>query len=232
MVRLLVRKFEPKDNRVVQHIFYDGLMEMVPDTAFRGLRHHPESLLLYAAMTGKKTSLKMLNSNAQRKQKRPVCLLQKLFCRDCFSCPHEFYLLLFAFFRSFSSCHHKVLVGDRTPPSDCAVFALLLQQACDPWLPAGSHEHRHDGHWEVLHEVVRCVYKIAFAEHLSQTHKLLRPVASRYRKGKELRQLLFADLLCISPKISPSKLWNIEYRRKYNFCLKTLYPSILLCFEF
>ncbi|XP_030596131.1 N-acetylaspartate synthetase-like [Archocentrus centrarchus] len=51
MDRLLVRKFELKDNRVVQHIFYDGLMEMVPDTAFRGLRHHPESLLLYAAMT-------------------------------------------------------------------------------------------------------------------------------------------------------------------------------------
>uniref|UniRef100_A0A3P8PRV1 N-acetylaspartate synthetase n=1 Tax=Astatotilapia calliptera TaxID=8154 RepID=A0A3P8PRV1_ASTCA len=47
----LVCKFEPDDNLVVQQIFYEGLMEMVPDTAFRGLRHHPESLWLYAAMT-------------------------------------------------------------------------------------------------------------------------------------------------------------------------------------
>ncbi|KAL3995920.1 next to brca1 protein [Sarotherodon galilaeus] len=47
----LVRKFEPDDNLVVQQIFYEGLMEMVPDTAFRRLRHHPESLWLYAAMT-------------------------------------------------------------------------------------------------------------------------------------------------------------------------------------
>lgn len=53
----LVRKFEPDDNLVVQQIFYEGLMEMVPDTAFRGLRHHPESLWLYAAMTGKITYL-------------------------------------------------------------------------------------------------------------------------------------------------------------------------------
>ncbi|XP_041641576.1 N-acetylaspartate synthetase-like [Cheilinus undulatus] len=47
----VVREFEPDDKADVQRIFTEGLMEMVPDTAFRGLRHHPESILLYAAIT-------------------------------------------------------------------------------------------------------------------------------------------------------------------------------------
>ncbi|XP_055765968.1 N-acetylaspartate synthetase-like [Salvelinus fontinalis] len=49
--RVVVRKFESADYPDVERIFIDGLMEMVPDTAFTGLKHHPESLLLYAAMT-------------------------------------------------------------------------------------------------------------------------------------------------------------------------------------
>ncbi|XP_027138365.1 N-acetylaspartate synthetase isoform X2 [Larimichthys crocea] len=49
---IVVREFEPADEPHVQRIFYEGLMEMIPDTAFRGLRHHLESLLLYTAMTG------------------------------------------------------------------------------------------------------------------------------------------------------------------------------------
>lgn len=53
---IFVREFEPVDKAEVQRIFYEGLMEMVPDTAFRGLNHHPESLLLYTAMTGKITT--------------------------------------------------------------------------------------------------------------------------------------------------------------------------------
>ncbi|XP_069543961.1 N-acetylaspartate synthetase-like [Brachyistius frenatus] len=48
---IFVREFEPADDPEVQRIFYEGLMEMISDTAFRGLRHHPESLLLYAATT-------------------------------------------------------------------------------------------------------------------------------------------------------------------------------------
>uniref|UniRef100_A0A4W5JYK3 N-acetylaspartate synthetase n=1 Tax=Hucho hucho TaxID=62062 RepID=A0A4W5JYK3_9TELE len=35
--RVVVRKFESVDYPDVERIFYDGLMEMVPDTAFRGL---------------------------------------------------------------------------------------------------------------------------------------------------------------------------------------------------
>ncbi|KAM4595820.1 N-acetylaspartate synthetase-like [Fundulus diaphanus] len=48
---ILVREFKLEDKAEVQRIFHEGLMEMVPDTAFRGLRHHPESLLLYTAVT-------------------------------------------------------------------------------------------------------------------------------------------------------------------------------------
>ncbi|XP_029296290.1 N-acetylaspartate synthetase-like [Cottoperca gobio] len=48
---LVVREFELADKAEIQQIFYEGMMEMVEDTAFRGLRHHPESLLLYAAVT-------------------------------------------------------------------------------------------------------------------------------------------------------------------------------------
>ncbi|XP_019939486.2 N-acetylaspartate synthetase-like [Paralichthys olivaceus] len=48
---LVVREFRPVDKEEVQRIYCEGFMEMIPDTAFRGLRHHPERLLLYAAMT-------------------------------------------------------------------------------------------------------------------------------------------------------------------------------------
>lgn len=46
-----VREFEPADEPEVMRIFHQGLMEMIPNIAFRGLTHHPESLLLYAAIT-------------------------------------------------------------------------------------------------------------------------------------------------------------------------------------
>ncbi|XP_076004153.1 N-acetylaspartate synthetase-like [Genypterus blacodes] len=50
-ISIIVREFKHEDNPEVQKIFYEGMMEMIPDTAFRGLRFHPESLLLYAALT-------------------------------------------------------------------------------------------------------------------------------------------------------------------------------------
>lgn len=53
---VFVREYELADNAKVLSIFYDGLMEMIPDTAFRALRHHPESLLLYSALTGEVTT--------------------------------------------------------------------------------------------------------------------------------------------------------------------------------
>lgn len=53
---VFVREYEPADYAKVLSIFYDGLMEMIPDTAFRALKHHPESLLLYSAVTGEVTT--------------------------------------------------------------------------------------------------------------------------------------------------------------------------------
>ncbi|KAJ0033374.1 hypothetical protein NQD34_000481, partial [Periophthalmus magnuspinnatus] len=49
--KVVVREFEVRDEKEVQRIFSEGMEEMVIDTAFRGLRHHPESLLLYLAIT-------------------------------------------------------------------------------------------------------------------------------------------------------------------------------------
>uniref|UniRef100_A0A8C6T118 N-acetylaspartate synthetase n=1 Tax=Neogobius melanostomus TaxID=47308 RepID=A0A8C6T118_9GOBI len=49
---IVVREFESRDEQDVRRIFSEGMREMVTDTAFRGLRHHPESLLIYLVMTG------------------------------------------------------------------------------------------------------------------------------------------------------------------------------------
>ncbi|XP_029363158.1 N-acetylaspartate synthetase-like [Echeneis naucrates] len=48
---VVVREFTPVDRVAVHQIFYEGIMEMIPDRAFRGLKYHPESLLLYFAAT-------------------------------------------------------------------------------------------------------------------------------------------------------------------------------------
>lgn len=48
--RLVVREFRFEDNAEVQRIFREGMLEMIPDTAWRALRSHPESLLLYLFM--------------------------------------------------------------------------------------------------------------------------------------------------------------------------------------
>ncbi|KAL3055640.1 hypothetical protein OYC64_018337 [Pagothenia borchgrevinki] len=48
---VVVREFELADKAEIHRIFYEGMMERVVDAAFRGLRYHPESLLLYTALT-------------------------------------------------------------------------------------------------------------------------------------------------------------------------------------
>lgn len=50
---VIVRRYIPSDNSDVLRIFHEGMMEMVTDTAFRGLLYHPESQLLYISITGK-----------------------------------------------------------------------------------------------------------------------------------------------------------------------------------
>ncbi|XP_030641138.1 N-acetylaspartate synthetase-like [Chanos chanos] len=47
---IIVREFNCGDSLEVQRIFREGMMEMIPDTAFRGLCHHPESQLLYGLL--------------------------------------------------------------------------------------------------------------------------------------------------------------------------------------
>ncbi|XP_077461599.1 N-acetylaspartate synthetase-like isoform X1 [Stigmatopora argus] len=48
---VVIREFESQDKVHVQRIFMEGMTEMIFDTAFRGLKCHPESVLLYFTMT-------------------------------------------------------------------------------------------------------------------------------------------------------------------------------------
>lgn len=53
MDSIVVREFESADKSEVHRIFSEGVMEMISDTAFRGLIHHPESVLLYTSLTSR-----------------------------------------------------------------------------------------------------------------------------------------------------------------------------------
>ncbi|CAN9509289.1 unnamed protein product [Ophioblennius macclurei] len=48
---VLIREFERADAQEVRRIFYEGIMERIPNTAFRGLRQQPAAQLLYALLT-------------------------------------------------------------------------------------------------------------------------------------------------------------------------------------
>lgn len=50
---VFIREFECGDQREVRRIFYEGIMERIPNTAFRGLRQQPKTQFLYALLTGK-----------------------------------------------------------------------------------------------------------------------------------------------------------------------------------
>ncbi|XP_060044341.1 N-acetylaspartate synthetase [Erinaceus europaeus] len=45
-----IREFRAAEQEAARRIFYDGIMERVPNTAFRGLRQHPRTQLLYALL--------------------------------------------------------------------------------------------------------------------------------------------------------------------------------------
>lgn len=47
-----IREFHPSEQEVVRRIFYEGIMERIPNTAFRGLKQQPLTQLLYALMAG------------------------------------------------------------------------------------------------------------------------------------------------------------------------------------
>uniref|UniRef100_A0A8C5HZC6 N-acetylaspartate synthetase n=1 Tax=Gouania willdenowi TaxID=441366 RepID=A0A8C5HZC6_GOUWI len=48
---VFIREFERADQDEVRRIFYEGIMERIPNTAFRGLRQQPKTQLLYALLT-------------------------------------------------------------------------------------------------------------------------------------------------------------------------------------
>ncbi|XP_037685180.1 N-acetylaspartate synthetase isoform X1 [Choloepus didactylus] len=47
---LCIREFRAAEQEAARRIFYDGIMERIPNTAFRGLRQHPRTQLLYALL--------------------------------------------------------------------------------------------------------------------------------------------------------------------------------------
>ncbi|XP_028917801.1 N-acetylaspartate synthetase [Ornithorhynchus anatinus] len=47
---LYIREFHPKEQDVACRIFYDGIMERVPNTAFRGLKQQPLAQLMYVLL--------------------------------------------------------------------------------------------------------------------------------------------------------------------------------------
>lgn len=48
-----IREFHPSEQEVVRRIFYEGIMERIPNTAFRGLKDQPFTQLVYGTMAGK-----------------------------------------------------------------------------------------------------------------------------------------------------------------------------------
>ncbi|XP_066477914.1 N-acetylaspartate synthetase [Tiliqua scincoides] len=45
-----IREFHPSEQEVVRRIFYEGIMERIPNTAFRGLKDQPLTQLVYGTM--------------------------------------------------------------------------------------------------------------------------------------------------------------------------------------
>lgn len=50
---VFIREFERGDQEEVRRIFYEGIMERIPNTAFRGLRQQHRTQFFYALLTGK-----------------------------------------------------------------------------------------------------------------------------------------------------------------------------------
>ncbi|XP_033839158.1 N-acetylaspartate synthetase [Periophthalmus magnuspinnatus] len=48
---VFIREFEREDREEVRRIFYEGIMERIPNSAFRGLRQQPKTQFLYAMLT-------------------------------------------------------------------------------------------------------------------------------------------------------------------------------------
>ncbi|XP_059830181.1 N-acetylaspartate synthetase isoform X3 [Hypanus sabinus] len=58
-----IREFELSDRDSVRRIFFDGIMERIPNTAFRGLKQQPRILLFYLCLTGSCFWVAVLDGN-------------------------------------------------------------------------------------------------------------------------------------------------------------------------
>ncbi|XP_006134787.1 N-acetylaspartate synthetase isoform X3 [Pelodiscus sinensis] len=58
-----IREFHPSDQEVVRRIFYEGIMERIPNTAFRGLKHQPLTQLIYGILIGSCFWVAVLDGN-------------------------------------------------------------------------------------------------------------------------------------------------------------------------
>ncbi|XP_054840161.1 N-acetylaspartate synthetase [Eublepharis macularius] len=47
---ICIREFHPAEQEAARRIFYEGIMERIPNTAFRGLKDQPGTQLVYGAM--------------------------------------------------------------------------------------------------------------------------------------------------------------------------------------
>lgn len=52
---VLIREFERADEQEALRIFHEGIMERIPNTAFRGIWQRPRTQCLYALLTGENT---------------------------------------------------------------------------------------------------------------------------------------------------------------------------------
>ncbi|XP_053314172.1 N-acetylaspartate synthetase isoform X2 [Spea bombifrons] len=50
--QLYIREFQPGDQEVARRIFYEGIKERIPSSAFRGLKYQPLLQCIYAVITG------------------------------------------------------------------------------------------------------------------------------------------------------------------------------------
>ncbi|XP_073430550.1 N-acetylaspartate synthetase [Dendrobates tinctorius] len=49
--QLYIREFQPSDQETARRIFYEGIKERIPSSAFRGLKHQPLLQCIYALLT-------------------------------------------------------------------------------------------------------------------------------------------------------------------------------------
>uniref|UniRef100_A0ACB8ETQ2 Uncharacterized protein n=1 Tax=Sphaerodactylus townsendi TaxID=933632 RepID=A0ACB8ETQ2_9SAUR len=60
-----IREFQPGQRAEARRIFYEGILERVPNTAFRGLKDQPCAQLAYGAMA-EKNNLNFLSVGSER----------------------------------------------------------------------------------------------------------------------------------------------------------------------